>query len=213
MQHIPEVDGVLLVKRAIESPTVPERGHHLRVGCGLLAEIGGHGIGGNRLRKDEADQGHTDQHWPEQEESPDDVALKCYRRSLAVSRIATMVSQQVSKSVGRLVGWSVTAKVNPTGVVYTIVMLEVRPAHHMAGLENLPETRERGQKSLADGPGGSQTRCSRLPDLCESQATSGGSESTAGKICPIRQRSSRDQDCVMANTAGARHLFRCQAQV
>src|SRR5215217_2998384 len=107
MQHIPEVDGVLLVKRAIESPTVPERGHHLRVGCGLLAEIGSHGIGGNRLRKNEADQGHTDQHWSEQEESPDDVALKCYRRSLAVSRIATMVSQQVSKSVGRLVGWSV----------------------------------------------------------------------------------------------------------
>ena len=81
MEHVPEVDAVLLGERAIESPTVPERGHHLRVGCGLLAEIGGDGIGGNCLREGEADQRHTDQHWPEQENSPNDVALKGYVRS------------------------------------------------------------------------------------------------------------------------------------
>src|SRR5215204_2490084 len=88
VEHIPEVDCVLLVERTIEPPAVPERGHHLRVGRGLLAEIGGDGIGGNRLRKDEADQGHTDQHRPEQEESPNDVALERYRSFLMVSWMA-----------------------------------------------------------------------------------------------------------------------------
>jgi hypothetical protein len=38
-----------------------------------------------------------------------------------------------------LIDWSVTAKVNLTGVVYTIVKLEVRPAHPVADLDNLPE--------------------------------------------------------------------------